>query len=115
MYSLGEDRRNAPAVRPFSPGDLLAKGVHVAAYLAPVLPRIFDLHADARGLSFREASLDSFVRQMAKSEWAESRDATPYDATFEAADEREAMREGAVYPNTYYRSYCASLVSHYSE
>ncbi|KAJ8487302.1 hypothetical protein ONZ51_g4268 [Trametes cubensis] len=109
VYSLGEDRRNAPAVRPFSPGDLLAKGVHVAAYLAPVLPRIFDLHADARGLSFREASLGSFVRQLAKSEWAESRDATPYDATFEAADEREAMREGAVHPNTYYRSYSASL------
>ncbi|KAI0669760.1 alpha/beta-hydrolase [Trametes maxima] len=109
VYRLGEDTHNAPAVRRFSPGDLLAKGVHVAAYLSPILPRFFDLHADARDLSFRSASVWSLLSQLRKSDWAESRDATPYDATFEAADEREALREGAVHPKTYYRSYCATL------
>ncbi|KAI0375137.1 alpha/beta-hydrolase [Pilatotrama ljubarskyi] len=110
VYSLGEDTREAPAVRSFSPGDILAKAVHLAAYLSPVLPRFVDLHADARGLSFRDTSFRSFLGQLRRSDWAESRDATPYDATFEAADEREALREGAVNPNTYYRSYCATLV-----
>ncbi|KAI0361462.1 alpha/beta-hydrolase [Trametes cingulata] len=111
VYSLGEDTREAPAVRSFSPGDILGKAVHVAAYLAPILPRCVDLHADARGLSFRDTSFASFLGQLRKSDWAESRDATPYDATFEAADEREALREGAVNSNTYYRSYCATLVT----
>ncbi|KAI9065880.1 alpha/beta-hydrolase [Trametes sanguinea] len=109
VYSLGEDTRNAPAVRRFSPGDILTKSVHIAAYLSPILPRILDFHADARSLSFREATVGSFLRQLRKSDWAESRDATPYDATFEAADEREAVGEGFVNPGTYYRSYCATL------
>ncbi|CDO75496.1 hypothetical protein BN946_scf184935.g32 [Trametes cinnabarina] len=112
VYSLGEDTRNAPAVRPFSVGDILAKGVHIAAYLSPILPGIMDFHADARGLSFREASFFSFWGQLRKSDWAESRDATPYDATFEAANEREYIGEGVVNPNTYHRSYCATLISH---
>lgn len=112
VYSLGEDTCDAPAVRRFSPGDMLAKGVHVAAYLAPLLPRFLDLHADARGLSFRHTSFRSFLRQLRRSEWAESRDATPYDVTFDAADERESQREGKVNPRTYYRSYCATLVSY---
>lgn len=89
---------------------MLAKGVHLAAYLAPILPRFLDLHADARGLSFRQATFLSFLRQLRKSDWAESRDATPYDVTFDAADERESLREGHIHPRTYYRSYCATLV-----
>ncbi|KAI0778326.1 alpha/beta-hydrolase [Trametes elegans] len=110
VYSLGEDTNSAPNVRPLSPGDLLAKAVHLAAYLSPVLPRFLDLHADARALSFRETSLRSLMGQLWKSDWAESRDATPYDATFEAADERESLKEGAVNPKTFYRSYCATLL-----
>ncbi|KAI0639551.1 alpha/beta-hydrolase [Trametes polyzona] len=113
VYSLGEDTRDAPTVRPLSPGDILSKWVHVAAYFAPVLPRFLDLHADARGLSFQHATFRSFLRQLRKSDWAESRDATPYDVTFEAADERESLQEGKVNPNTYYRSYCATLTSPY--
>ncbi|KAH9858051.1 alpha/beta-hydrolase [Lenzites betulinus] len=109
VYSLGEDPHDAPAVRRFSPGDILSKAVHIAAYLAPVLPRFLDLHADARALSFRDASFRSFLGQLRKSGWAESRDATPYDVTFDAAEEREARGEGEVNPNTFYRSYCATL------
>ncbi|KAL1951390.1 hypothetical protein VTO73DRAFT_539 [Trametes versicolor] len=109
VYTLGEDICNAPTVRPFSAGDIMAKGVHLAAYFAPVLPRFLDVHADARGLSFRQASFLSFLRQLRKSDWAGSRDVTPYDVTFESADERESRREGEVHPRTYYRSYCATL------
>ena len=110
MYTLGEDVRNAPEVRPFSPGDLLAKGVHVVSYLAPLLPSVLDLHTEARALSFRDASFGEFLSQLRKSDWSESRDATPFDATFQAAEEREIAREGAPNARTYYRSYCATLV-----
>ncbi|KAI0824993.1 alpha/beta-hydrolase [Trametes gibbosa] len=109
VYSLGEDACDAPVVRRFSAGDIIAKCVHITAYLGPVLPKFVDLHADARKLSFRHASFRSFLGQLRKSEWAESRDATPYDVTFDAASERESLGEGKVNPRTYYRSYCATL------
>ena len=115
MYTLGEDTCNAPRVRPLSPGWFLAKGVHVISYISPLLPSLFDMHVDARRLSYRDSSFASFLRHLWKSEWAESRDATPYDATFEAADEREAAGEGVVNPNTYYRSYCATLAEFHSD
>ena len=110
VYALGEETQHAPDVRPFSAGDFLAKAVHVAAYLSPFLPSFLDLHVDSRRLSFRDASFASFVRHLRKSDWAESRDAAPYDVTFDAASEREAAEEGAVNSGTYYRSYCATLV-----
>lgn len=110
MYTLGEDTRDPPNVRRLSVGNFLAKGIHIASYLSPVLPRIFDLHVEARRLSFYDTSFMSFVKQLWRSDWAGSRDATPYDTTFDAADEREAAREGVNHPNTYYRSYCATLV-----
>ena len=110
VYSLGEDARDAPAVRPLSAGDLLAKGVHVLSYLAPVLPAALDLHAEARALSFREASPRALLAQLRRSDWATSRDATPFDATFLAAEERECAGEGAPCARTFYRSYCATLV-----
>lgn len=110
VYTLGEDTRNAPDVRRLSVGYFLAKGVHIVSYVSPLLPSFFDMHVDARRLSYRDSSFLQFLRHLWKSEWAESRDATPYDTTFEAADEREAAGEGTVNPNTYYRSYCATMV-----
>jgi hypothetical protein len=83
----------------------------VISYLAPILPKMLDLHAESRLLSFRDASLSSLWQQLCKSDWAEGRDATPYDATFHAAEEREAGYEGLPNGETFYRSYCASLVS----
>ncbi|KAM5530506.1 hypothetical protein V8D89_015822 [Ganoderma adspersum] len=109
VYTLGEDTRDAPNVRRFSVGNFLAKGVHVASYLSPILPRLFDLHVEARGLSFYDSSFASFLKQLWRSDWAESRDATPFDTTFNAADEREAAQEGVIHSNTFYRSYCATL------
>ncbi|PIL31817.1 hypothetical protein GSI_06521 [Ganoderma sinense ZZ0214-1] len=109
VYTLGEDTRDAPSVRWFSVGNFLAKGIHVASYLSPVLPHLFDLHVEARGLSFYDSSFASFLKQLWRSDWAESRDATPFDTTFIAVDEREATQEGVVYANTFYRSYCATL------
>ncbi|RPD55873.1 alpha/beta-hydrolase [Lentinus tigrinus ALCF2SS1-6] len=109
VYALGEETQRAPDVRPFSAGDILAKGVHIAAYLSPLLPSFLDLYVDSRRLSFRDASLTSFLGQLWKSDWAESCDAAPYDVTFDAASEREAAEEGAINTYTYYRSYCATL------
>ncbi|KAA1468030.1 alpha/beta-hydrolase [Dentipellis sp. KUC8613] len=109
VYTLGERTDAAPSVRPLSVGSALAKFVHVMGYLSPLLPKSFDLHADARNLSFREASFSTFLRQLWKSEWAESKDATPYDVTFDAADRREANGEGITNERTFYRSYVACM------
>ncbi|KAI0698385.1 alpha/beta-hydrolase [Cerioporus squamosus] len=109
VYALGEETHHAPDVRPFSAGDLLAKGIHVMAYLSPLLPSSLNLRVDSRKLSFRDASFFSFLGQLWHSDWAESRDSAPYDLTFDAASDREAAEEGAVNANTYYRSYCATL------
>ena len=68
------------------------------------------MHVEARGLSFYDSSFASFLKQLWRSDWAESRDATPFDTTFNAAEEREAGEEGVIHPNTFYRSYCATLV-----
>lgn len=110
MYTFGERLDRAPAVHPFSLGSLLAKAVHTLAYLSPYLPRAFDLHADSRSLSCNETSFLMFVRHLWRSDWAEGRDATPFDVTFQAADEREARGEGVCHPKTYYRSYTAQIV-----
>ena len=81
------------------------------AYFSPFLPAIIDVHADARALSCRETSFLSFLKQLWKSDWAESKDATPYDMTFKAMEERESLFEGRAYPNTFYRSLVSTLVS----
>ncbi|KAF8973636.1 hypothetical protein BDZ97DRAFT_1776025 [Flammula alnicola] len=109
VYTLGESTTAAPSVHPFSVGSMLAKLVHVLAYLSPVLPSIFDVHADARSFSYRESSPASLARQLWKSDWAESTDAAPYDMTFQAAEERETSLEGRVYPNTFYRSHVSRM------
>ncbi|KAL0951495.1 hypothetical protein HGRIS_008180 [Hohenbuehelia grisea] len=111
VYTLGERPDAPPAVRPWSVGATISKGVHILAYLAPLLPRFLDVHADARALAYTDASFWSLVQQIRKSDWAEERDATPFDVTFQAADEREAAGEGEVHPRTFYRSYTSSLSS----
>jgi len=110
VYALGERADAAPAVRTFSIGGALTRVVHVLSYLSPILPPALDLHSESRRLSFRDASITAFWKQLWKSDWAESRDATPFDATFQAADEREANGEGGPNPSTHYRSYVARLM-----
>lgn len=110
MYALGERVDKAPSVRPLSIGSMLAKFVHIASYLSPFFPTVVDLHTDARSLSCDKSSFSNFVNHMWHSDWAEGRDAAPYDVTFEASDEREARMEGAVNPGTFYRSYTACMV-----
>lgn len=110
VYTLGERLDAAPAVRPFSAGSLVAKGIHLVTFFSPLLPRVLDLHAESRLLSFRDISFATFLKQVWKSDWAESRDATPFDVTFEAADERESELEGEPHPMTFYQSYVACMV-----
>ncbi|KAI0068173.1 alpha/beta-hydrolase [Artomyces pyxidatus] len=109
VYSLGEHETAAPEVRFLSLGSALAKAIHVAAYFAPFMSRFVDLRGEARRLSLFETSFASMLKQLWKSDWAESRDAAPFDVTFQAADEREASGEGTVNARTYYRSYAACM------
>ncbi|KAI0784978.1 alpha/beta-hydrolase [Abortiporus biennis] len=109
VYLLGERVDSAPSVRPFSIGSILAKSVHILSYFSPFLPSILDMHSDSRSLSMRHSSFMSFVKHLWHSEWAEGRDATPFDVTFGAADEREETMEGLLNPATFYRSYAASI------
>ncbi|THH19047.1 hypothetical protein EW146_g2052 [Bondarzewia mesenterica] len=109
VYTLGERIDAAPTVRRLSVGSALAKGVHLLCYLSPLISRMIDLRAESRGLSYRETSVASLIRQLWRSDWAESRDALPFDATFEAADDREAGGEGRPHGRTFYRSYVACM------
>ncbi|KAJ7103312.1 alpha/beta-hydrolase [Mycena belliarum] len=109
VYILGERPDAAPAVNPLSVGALVGKGVHILSFLSPLLPRVFDLHGDCRSLTYRDISVLSLLKQLWKSDWAESRDATPFDVTFQAADERELMGEGDVEPETFYQSHVARM------
>ncbi|PWN54423.1 alpha/beta-hydrolase, partial [Violaceomyces palustris] len=108
VYSLGSEPLPYPKVRFLSVGDLLAKAVHLAAFLD--LP-FFDTHADAwpfarprtalkaaaeskdeeeaigcgKHAAFIEASpREGFIgllRQLWRSDWAEGRDCAPWDCT----------------------------------
>ena len=89
---------------------MLAKAIHIISYFSPSLPRAFDLHTDARQLSYTQTTFMEFLRQLWRSDWAEGKDATPYDVTFEAAETRESMGEGMCNPNTFYTSYAAYMV-----
>jgi hypothetical protein len=110
VYTLGEQVDRALSVRPFSVGAFLARGVHAISYLSPLLPFI-DLHSECRSLSFNDISFAAFLKQLWCSEWAESKDAAPYDTTFQASDEREANLEGVPYEATFYMSFATLMVS----
>lgn len=110
VYALGERTDAAPAVNPWSLGALLTKSVHIVSYLSPILPSFLDLHIESRQLSFRDSTFLSLLQQLWKSDWAESIDATPFDVTFQAAEERETMNgEGQTNPRTYYQSLTATM------
>jgi len=115
VYLLGERADAAPAVRPLSFGAALGKCVHILSYISPFLPQALDFHGDCRSLTYRDISFISLLKQLWKSDWAESRDATPFDVTFQAADERESDGEGVVDPETYYQSHVAVMTRRHSE
>ncbi|THV07592.1 alpha beta-hydrolase [Dendrothele bispora CBS 962.96] len=109
VYVLGERTDDAPRIRPFSWGSLLSKAVHLISFMSPLLPETFDLHTESRAMSYHETSFVSLLKQLWKSDWAESKDATPYDVTFESAEERESTSEGTVNPRTFYRSHATYI------
>ncbi|KAF5368457.1 hypothetical protein D9758_002331 [Tetrapyrgos nigripes] len=109
VYVLGERPDAAPRIQPFSWGSLLSKTVHIISYMSPILPEAFDLHVESRSLSYRDSTFLNFLKHLWKSDWAESRDATPYDVTFTAAEEREMSGEGEVNPGTFYRSFATYI------
>ncbi|KAJ3553113.1 hypothetical protein NM688_g3790 [Phlebia brevispora] len=109
VYALGERTDKPPSVRPFSVGAMIAKFVHVASYFSPFLPAVLDFHADARSLSCYTSDFWTLVKHLWHSDWAEGRDASPFDVTFQASDHREAHLEGLVNPKTFYRSYATCM------
>ncbi|KAJ6621089.1 alpha/beta-hydrolase [Mycena sp. CBHHK59/15] len=109
VYILGERTDAAPAVRPLSFGSAMGKGVHILSFLSPLLPSVLDMHGDCRALTYRDTTFSSLLKQLWKSDWAESEDATPFDATFQSADERECNSEGDVNPTTFYQSHVACM------
>jgi hypothetical protein len=120
-------KHTAPSFGLLSLSAFLARSLHLVTYLSPLLPSALvpDLHTDARALTLRDISLWAFARQLWRSDWAEGRDATPWDCTFAAAeardDEFERFRRrrtttttttcGAGRCKTWYRSYVMIYVS----
>ncbi|KAF7337437.1 hypothetical protein MSAN_02216400 [Mycena sanguinolenta] len=99
VYLLGERADAAPAVRPLSVGSVLGNG--------SILSLIYRL-SFLKWSTFMQTALW-------KSDWAESRDATPFDVTFQAADERESDGEGVIEPETFYQSHVAVMTRQYSK
>ncbi|KAL4252168.1 AB hydrolase superfamily protein [Abortiporus biennis] len=109
VYLLGHSTSGGPGLQTFSFGWALAKSIHIANYLKPLLPFSYDLFTETRPMSFLETSFNTFIRRLWHSDWTEGRDIAYFDTTFEAVDEREAQLEGETNPNTFYRSYSASM------
>ena len=93
-------------------------------YLGPLIPDCIrpDFHSESRPLPFNDQSFFQFLaRLLARPcDWAESKDATPYDCTFEAAADRDSrfwrstensddMRPANVQGKTWFRTYVASM------
>ncbi|KAJ7897080.1 alpha/beta-hydrolase [Mycena olivaceomarginata] len=115
VYLLGERADAAPAVRPLSFGSILGKWVHILSYMAPLLPQAVDFHGDCRSLTYRDISFFSLLKQLWTSDWAESRDAAPFDVSCQAVDERESDGEGVIDPNVFYQSHVAVMTRRRSE
>ncbi len=97
----------------------LGKAVHAIAYASPFLPTglLPDLHAESREMTFIETSFSTLLKQMRGSEWAESKDNTPRDVTFESAEETNRLfwLNAEKSPSrTWFRTYAASMVSELS-
>ncbi|KAH8822751.1 alpha/beta-hydrolase [Flagelloscypha sp. PMI_526] len=116
VHTLGMSTSNAPAVEYWSLGEtFVSKFIHVLAYFSPLLPSLLDVHAESRALTYKDPeSFFALLRNLRQSEWSTSRDCAPFDATFQSADEREAEGEGLLFPNTYYRSFSATLTTRLS-
>ena len=100
-------------------GSFLAKGLHAIAYASPFLrTRLLpDLHAESREMTFAEMSFSTLLKQMGCSDWAESKDVTPWDVTFETAEETSRLfwlNAHRSPSRTWFRSYAASMVSEVS-
>ena len=72
VYALCEHEDAAPVARQISVGSKIAKIVHLVSFLSPYMPKLLDLHAESRTLSYREVSFSSLLKQLYKSDWTES-------------------------------------------
>ena len=115
VYTLGEKPTATPGVRFLSVGDVLAKAVHLAAYLN-IGP---DLLSDAWPFSRRHSGetpwqgLRGLLSQWRRSEWAEGADSAPWDCTLAARAAAEKDPDWGLGKRgvTWYRSYAAYMTS----
>jgi hypothetical protein len=108
------DRSVSKALLP-QPENVIAKCIRTLIYISPLIPSFMrpDFHAEARRLTFWDLSPLQFWKSLRANDWAQSRDVTSWDLTFEAADQfgqdfwdsASKSRE-----RTWFRSYCATLV-----
>ena len=83
---------------------------HFCMFFAPFFSKSWDLLCEARPYSCKDISVSQFLKNVWKSNWAESEDITPYDATYQSVVARERNGEGVVNKGTYYTSYAANMV-----
>lgn len=111
-YVFAHRTDSAPLIRPISMGRITSCIVHVGAYFAPFLPEWLNPWLlESRPLSYHDCTFGEMLSNaLVHSDVATSRDIAPWDATFEASDERDADMEGAPCASTYYRSFSSSMV-----
>ena len=133
VYILGESTDQSPLIRRLSVspshqlswnlkliffrqiGSLISKVVHSMSNVSPLLPSFLrpDFHGDARALSLYDISFTQMLMQFWRSDWMESKDSTPWDCTFEAAEERdrEFWKGSKGLEKTWFRSYSGTMVN----
>ena len=90
---------------------MIAMIVHFCMFFAPFFSdHPWDLLCEARSYSCKDISVLRFLKNVWKSQWAESEDIAPYDVTYQSVVAREKNGEGVVNRGTYYTSYATNMV-----
>jgi hypothetical protein len=100
------------------------KAVYTLEYLRPLIPESMrlDFHSESRSLSLNDQSFPRYLKRLfaTPSDWAETKDATSYDCTFEAAADRDDWfwrstendpRPVNVKGKTWFRTYVAGMTA----
>ncbi|KAF8323288.1 hypothetical protein DL93DRAFT_2151564 [Clavulina sp. PMI_390] len=117
-YYVAGTKGNSSRFGHGAPSNLVSRYIHLLSYFSPILPSavVPDFHSESRDLTLFQISPLELLRQLYHSDWSESKDATPWDTTFTASEERDedyqrfrakqtlGGREG----RTWYRAYAMS-------
>ncbi|KAF8316034.1 hypothetical protein DL93DRAFT_2154854 [Clavulina sp. PMI_390] len=117
-YHVARTKNNSPQFGRGAPSHLVSRFIHLVTYFSPILPSTLvpDFHSESRDLTLFQISPFELIRQLIHSDWSESKDATPWDTTFTASEERDEeyyrfrakQTEGGREGKTWYRAYVMS-------